>query len=423
MEKKYNLFVELSSSMAKIADINSKQCLLILFSFWSQAAGTHILNQGDWFNTSASLVSRNQIFTLKFSNISSQGWYLSIWYKYDSKRPCWLANRDRPIESSSPILLIDEEGGLTLENTGGDPIKLYSSQSKTNVSATLQDNGNFVLTEETSGQILWQSFDYPTQSFLPGMKLGINHKTGHKWSLTSWLTDSIPSPGAFTLEWDHLEHQLVIHRRGLKFWTSGKFQVGAFENVNVFGDVFDYDFELHFDEDADYLTYDLVSLGGSDPGFINRVNVSSLSLEEDGTMIHHGSDSGYYPIYNGECDGTSTVPGCVRWEGPKCRRYGDAFVKKVAIIHGSVPRNVSLNASQTFSDCKDKCWNDCECVGVSVFGIGSLNPGCTLWYGPYQEIQIGAGGTISYIISGPPPPPGISLTLLWLFSCFASNVN
>ncbi|KAK0598937.1 hypothetical protein LWI29_000892 [Acer saccharum] len=83
------------------------------------------------------------------------------------------------------------------------------------------DDGNFVLKksadDSTGGvteQILWQSFDSPTDCFLPGMKLGINLKTGQNWSLTSWLTDSIPTPGAFTLNWVPKERQLILRRRG-----------------------------------------------------------------------------------------------------------------------------------------------------------------------------------------------------------------
>ncbi|KAK1581439.1 hypothetical protein Q3G72_006023 [Acer saccharum] len=126
---------------------------------------------------------------------------------------------------------------MITDNTGGDPIKLHLSQSKTNVSGILQEKGNFVLREVTSsgcaGHILWQSFDSPTSAFLPGMKLGINHKTGQNWSLTSWFSKVTPNPGAFTLEWVPSEHQLIIKRRGVRFWSSGILENGKFKNVDV----------------------------------------------------------------------------------------------------------------------------------------------------------------------------------------------
>ncbi|KAK7859452.1 g-type lectin s-receptor-like serine/threonine-protein kinase ces101 [Quercus suber] len=48
--------------------------------------------------------------------------------------------------------------------------------------------------------VLWQSFDHLALVLIPEMKLGVNHKTGQNWSLTSWLTWNVPNPGAFTLE-------------------------------------------------------------------------------------------------------------------------------------------------------------------------------------------------------------------------------
>ncbi|KAF2325591.1 hypothetical protein GH714_030855 [Hevea brasiliensis] len=53
------------------------------------------------------------------------------------------------------------------------------------------------------------------------MKLGINKKTGKTWKLTSWFGEDIPRPAAFTMEWDPSERQVIVKRRGIKFWTSG----------------------------------------------------------------------------------------------------------------------------------------------------------------------------------------------------------
>ncbi|KAH7544248.1 hypothetical protein JRO89_XS15G0135800 [Xanthoceras sorbifolium] len=45
---------------------------------------------------------------------------------------------------------------------------------------------------------LWQSFDYPGDTLLPGMKLGKNLVSGLEWSYTSWKSTDDPSQGNFT---------------------------------------------------------------------------------------------------------------------------------------------------------------------------------------------------------------------------------
>ncbi|KAF2301286.1 hypothetical protein GH714_022426 [Hevea brasiliensis] len=120
------------------------------------------------------------------------------------KKVVWVANRDNPISDSGDILKIDESGKLTiLYNEGSSSFPLSSVEAASNVSATLLDSGNFVLKEfnldGSTKQILWQSFDYPTDTLLPGMKLGFDERKMQVWSLTSWINDNIPAQGSFSL--------------------------------------------------------------------------------------------------------------------------------------------------------------------------------------------------------------------------------
>ena len=93
-----------------------------------------------------------------------------------------------------------------------------TTTANSNLSATLLDNGNLVLRivnlDGSPGRTLWQSFDYPTDSILAGMKLGFNYITKRNMSLTSWSAEDKYS-GVFTMEWDIMALQLVIGQHGV----------------------------------------------------------------------------------------------------------------------------------------------------------------------------------------------------------------
>ncbi|KAH1237445.1 Cysteine-rich receptor-like protein kinase 6 [Glycine max] len=101
--------------------------------------------------------------------------------------------------NSGVLLTLKNSGALTITSQGGNPITLYSPvlPTKKNVVVTLLDSGNLVLGEyDDSGSMkhaMWQSFDHPSDVLLPGMKLGVNHKTNRSWSVASSFSTNNPS--------------------------------------------------------------------------------------------------------------------------------------------------------------------------------------------------------------------------------------
>ncbi|PHU24351.1 hypothetical protein BC332_09458 [Capsicum chinense] len=166
----------------------------------------------------------------------------------------WIANRDDPITDTSGILMVTPDGSLMISHSEGNVI-LFSATPTTNLTAVLLDNGNFVLGElDTYGsvnRVLWQSFDYPTDTLLPGMKLGINLRTAHKWSLTSWVNDQVPASGSFTFGLDpNGTNQLIILWLGNVYWKSGPWPTGQF------------DFNYVSNEDEKYFMYTANGISG-----------------------------------------------------------------------------------------------------------------------------------------------------------------
>ncbi|KAL0312389.1 UNVERIFIED_CONTAM: G-type lectin S-receptor-like serine/threonine-protein kinase [Sesamum radiatum] len=262
-------------SQSQRTSVTALLFLIFLLCLASQVTSLHTLKQGDKLNSSSELVSANRVFTLGFY-INTNNSYVAVWYTDSSYYPVWIGNREKPVfTNSTPVLAIDSTGKLIITHGGGQSIELYAGESSKNVSATLLDTGNFVVREMSAngsaGEVLWQSFDHPTDTLLPGMKLGANHRTGRNWALSSWFGESNPAPGAFTLEWDPSVGSLLIRRRGVVYWTSGglkdyyddwgNFSVKKFENGDFAPDPanWNYNFSSAKNGDEEYFTYSLIN--------------------------------------------------------------------------------------------------------------------------------------------------------------------
>ncbi|KAK9106951.1 hypothetical protein Syun_022962 [Stephania yunnanensis] len=185
------------------------------------------------------MVSAGGMFELGFftPGQSTKNMYLGIWYKkisVESKTVVWVANREYPFRgayNSFCFFYINSRGNIEISDGRGMSYAFTSQSVIANTSATLLDSGNLVLRDiENSNMDLWQSFDYPSDHFLPGMKLGFKSRTGKNWSLTSWRSAEDPAPSAFSTLLDS-SLEFFVMKGSQKYWTSGRWNGNIFSVV------------------------------------------------------------------------------------------------------------------------------------------------------------------------------------------------
>ncbi|KAL5774698.1 hypothetical protein ACOSP7_012255 [Xanthoceras sorbifolium] len=70
--------------------------------------------------------------------------------------------------------------------------------------------------------MLWQSFDHPTHTLLPFMKLGLDRRKDADRFLTSWKSLDDPGTGNYSYRIDPSGFtQLSLYKGSVKWWRSG----------------------------------------------------------------------------------------------------------------------------------------------------------------------------------------------------------
>ncbi|XP_058099889.1 G-type lectin S-receptor-like serine/threonine-protein kinase LECRK3 [Magnolia sinica] len=150
--------------------------LLLFLSIFSTATAqpkdTHI-NLGSSLSTSTnstSWLSPLRLFAFGFYH-EGAGFRVGIWLDASpNKTIVWTANRDDPpISSNSTLLLMSN--GLVLQTTGAQQKILLGEISSASLSsASMRDSGNLVF-YNSKNEIIWESFDSPTDTILGGQYL------------------------------------------------------------------------------------------------------------------------------------------------------------------------------------------------------------------------------------------------------------
>ncbi|RHN62547.1 putative protein kinase RLK-Pelle-DLSV family [Medicago truncatula] len=371
--------------------------LLLAFSFCS--CSSDIISSDTRIRDGEILISKSKTFALGFFTPGkSTSRYVGIWYNnLPIQTVVWVANRDTPINDTSGILSIDRNGNLVLNhNLSNIPIwstavsLLQSQINSTNVIAQLSDIGNLVLMLKSSKTVIWESFDHPTDTLLPYLKVGFDRKTNQSWFLQSWKTDDDPGKGAFTLKFSSIgKPQLFMYNHDLPWWRGGHWNGELFVGIpNMKRDMTTFNVSLVEDDNYVALTYNMF-----DKSVITRIAVQQSGFFQTFMWDSQKSQwNRYWSEPTDQCDNYGTCGsnngsgGCVRKKGVSVCGNGEGFVKVVSL---KVPDTSVAVAKGGLSleECEKECLRNCSCTAYAVADVRNGGSGCLAWHGDLMDVQ------------------------------------
>ncbi|XP_040367749.1 G-type lectin S-receptor-like serine/threonine-protein kinase At4g27290 isoform X5 [Rosa chinensis] len=372
----------------------------------------------------SALVSSDGTFELGFfSPGNTKHRYLGIWYKnIPVKTVVWVANRCKPIDDSSGVLMINSTGYLVLLGQN-KTVVWWTSLAKYAQSTMVQllDSGNLVVRDVTDGKSLWQSFDYPSDTLLPEMKMGWDFRTGLQRGLSAWKNSEDPCPGEFTygIEMEpHAYPEAYFRKGGLKFYRSGPWNGLRFSGAAALRSNPIYSFDFVHNDDEVYYMYKLqnksvisiVVLNGTTS---TRHRLTWIEAEQtwrayaivprdfcdqyglcgaNAECIVSNSPvcqclQGFTPKSPEKWNLTDWSLGCTRKKPLSCQESDkDGFVKFTDLKLPDTTHSW-VNKSTNIKECRAKCLNNCSCMAYTSSDIKAGGSGCAIWFGDLLDIR------------------------------------
>jgi hypothetical protein len=386
--KNNTILMQIEQSVLPDTNMSSRISLLFLFCLGLQftyATVTDTIRQGQSLNTSDYIQSANGMYKLGF--FYQENWtkyHVGIWFSYASDRNVvWVGNREHPFPNSSAVLTFNPDGNLAISDGRMLHLLTNNSGGNNNTYARLLDTGNLILTNTASG-VLWQSFDYPTDTLLPGMKIK-DDKTG--WSLTSWKSNEDPAPGLFSL---HLgsRKELILMKGSEPYWTTPL--IGQLADMfDIYGDYISYTTSNNYPSE-----FRRVSLSVNGELRLQRWSnsfQSSLNLSGSvrcGAYAFCGEFSLCSETAAKPCDclpafKPNTTQGCKRKTDFPCsdvvQKPGFLPMSKVFLPSNPQPLQYVGDASE----CESACLINCDCTGYAY----DQEHRCLVWEGPLLNMK------------------------------------
>jgi S-locus glycoprotein domain/PAN-like domain len=309
-----------------------------------------------------------------------------------------------------------------------------------------------VLVENNTNNIAWQSFDYITDTMLPGMRSGW---IGGRYNLMrSWNSSNDPASSNYKIKmvltgWPEffiLDGLRRVYRTGP--WNGIQFSGEPQMKTNS-----EFTFEYFTNQNDTYYTFNT-----SGTSFVSRLVLNQSYLQRyvstgsgwslywslprdlcdmyaqcgpNGLCNLDSSDSpactcltGFEPKFETKWNLHDTTAGCIRRVGLNCTSDGFITINDVKLPDST---NVTVYSTIGLSACRKMCLMNCSCTAYSNSNVSDGGSGCALWTGDLVDIRqfSGGGWTIYYRVAGSEVPgkhPSSSRTffllLIVLFFCF-----
>ena len=395
---------------------------LLLFSFVSSDT-VDIITQSQPLSDSkgTTLASKDGGFVLGFfSPGNPNNRYMGIWYNNIPIRTAvWVENRRNPINGSSGVLVVNNNGKLVLLNQNSTVAwSANSTEEARNPMVQLLDSGNLVLreeNEENSENYLWQSFDYPSDTWLPGMKVGWDLRTGLERRLTAWKSPDDPSPGELSWGIELHDYPEIVMKKGYdEFFRTGPWNGRIFSGVPELRATPVYNFSFVSNKDEVYFMFHMINTS-----LISRAVMNQTQYER--YLWVNGKWKQYLYLPKDNCDnynlcgaygnciiGESPVCQCVQGFKPKspdtwnpdewskgcirstqlsCQDKDKIGFDKLFGYKLPDTTHSWVNLSMNLEECRVKCMNNCTCMAYSNTDIRDGGSGCAMWFGDLIDIR------------------------------------
>ncbi|KAJ9168974.1 hypothetical protein P3X46_020446 [Hevea brasiliensis] len=364
------------------------------------------------------LISEENHFALGFfSPGNSRYRYLGIWFHTISEQTVvWVANRDNPITGSSGVLSVNHNGNLVLYGDHDQIFPVWSANVSVVAAdaceAQLLDTGNLVLVQGRNKKILWQSFDYPTNTLLQGMKIGVNLKTGMETFLTSWRSAHDPGIGNYSFRLNPSgSPEFYLYKGTNPYWRSIPWPWRT--NAEVYKNSFVNNLEdIYYTYSADYSSV-IIRVVVEESGLLKRLtwHESDSQWKEYWSAPKHKCDSlgqcgpnslcdpynftnyecaclpGYEPKFPKDWHLRDGSGGCIRkrLESSSVCGHEEGFVKLSMVKIPVSSAAVWVDMSMSQMDCQKECKNNCSCTAYASIPIAGKGTGCLSWYGEIMD--------------------------------------
>ncbi|KAL0407303.1 UNVERIFIED_CONTAM: G-type lectin S-receptor-like serine/threonine-protein kinase [Sesamum latifolium] len=345
--------------------------------------GSDTLLSGQSLFSNQTIISKDGKFELGFfAPDNTSNFYVGIWYKnIPELTVVWVANRNNPIRqssySNSRLELLD--GNLHLY---ANSVRIWFVGTSNATEAVILDTGNFVL-RNASG-IIWQSFDFPTDTWLPGGIVGFRWFSDIDVKFVSWKNPNDPAKGDFSLGMEpNGGSELFINRNGSRLWRSGVWQGGAYNVYNermVSRIVIDFLGQLRLlvwsEANQSWILYQTQPSNACQQYALCGANaICDINNSPPCSCL-----VGFVPRATQEWNLFDFSGGCVRTRPLQCTSENAGFIKVSSI---RLPANAESLEIRRTNICKLVCSSNCSCQAYTDSGAG----GCLLFNGDLVDLE------------------------------------